>query len=124
MRSSRVILKLAITLLVTTAVAGQLHNRALAIHFTRPDAARGAEYMGQGICSAGVAQFVAAKSSSKNGPTTKRHKRLLITKFFQPAPSAFFIKRYRLLESFTDYSSPHILQKAVAFYSLRGPPSC
>lgn len=125
MPSPRVIIKLATALIVAMAIIGQLQNRALASHFTRPDAI-GTIKSGRAVGhpSTGI-QTVSKKPSKKDPSTVKRHKRLLITKFFRPEPAiCIFIKRYCGDKSFPGYSSPHVLRRAVAYYGLRGPPLC
>lgn len=69
-----------------------------------------------------VELFSARPDKQKDKPV-KRHKRLLITKFFQPMPATvIFLKKYRVAEPCTDYSSSHIIQRTIAAASLRGPP--
>jgi len=121
MPSPRVIGKLLVALLLAAAF-GHAQNPTIAAHFTRFHTIHTGQYRDQDRKSTTPRSFAAGPSKQK-GVTVKRHKRVLISKVFRPETTVIILKKYRLVESLTDYSSPHILQRAVAVSSLRGPPS-
>jgi len=122
MPSPRVIGKLLVALLVT-AVFGHLQNPAIVAHFDHFTGKHAPRYQEQAK-EHGAARSFAATPSKRKGTSEKRHKRVLISKVFRPETTVIFLKKYRVIESFTDYSSPHILMRVVIVSSLRGPPRC
>jgi hypothetical protein len=119
MPSSRVIRKLLVALLVMAAF-GHLQNPAIA-HFDHFASKHSTQFREQAKGPIAARSFVATPSKQK-GTSEKRHKRVLISKVFRPETTVIFLKKYRVIESFTDYSSPHVLKRAIVVSSLRGPP--
>ncbi len=112
-------------LLVVVSAMGHLHAFTSAVAgpgFSRQQAQQyhvSKEHEKQQLAFAGFF----ARPSKQTSATEKRHKRLLISKAWQPVAGFTFIKRYRLTTSVTDYSSPHILQRTALVFPLRGPPA-
>jgi hypothetical protein len=125
MMSSKSIGSFLVTLLLVFSVIGQLHNPVIASGLSVFKGRNDAWHNDQHKPSTSVQAFSARPGRQKE-TTQKRHKRLLISKVFQPVAMVTFLKRYRLVApSVTDYSSSHILQRPVATFPLRGPPiSC
>jgi hypothetical protein len=122
MLSSKSIGSFLVTLLVVFSAIGQLHNPVIASRLPVFEGRKDALYNGQHKPSTSFQAFSARPGRQKE-TTQKRHKRLLITKVFQPVAMVTFLKRYRLMApSVTDYSSPHILHRPVASFPQRGPP--
>jgi len=120
MPSSRVIIKLLAALLVAAAF-GHLQNPAIAACFKPLTGKHAGKYQEQAKGPVTARSFAAAPSKEKS-TSKKRHKRVLISKVFRPATTVIFLKKYRVIESFTDYSSPHVLKRTIVVASLRGPP--
>lgn len=121
MPSSRSIGKLLTVLVVVLATLGFVRPSAPRL---QPSAAEGGEmavYQGAGKVPQ-VVKLLSARPRQQKESKTKRHKRLLISKAFHPAPTVIFLKRFRAAEPFSTYVSAHILQRTLAVASLRGPP--
>ena len=122
MRSSKSIGGFLVTLLLVFSAIGQLHNPVIASRLPVFEGGKDALHNSQHKPPTGVQGFSARPGRQKE-TTQKRHKRLLISKVFQPVAMVTFLKRYRLIgPSVTDYSSPHILHRPVDSFPLRGPP--
>ncbi|HSC37229.1 MAG TPA: hypothetical protein VLD19_05135 [Chitinophagaceae bacterium] len=122
MLSSKSIGSFLVTLLVVFSAIGQLHNPVYAPGLSVFEGRNDAWQNGRHKQSTSFQAFSARPGRQKE-TTQKRHKRLLISKVFQPVAMVTFLKRYRLMApSLTDYSSPHILHRPVASFPLRGPP--
>jgi len=120
MPSSRIITKLSVLLLLTLAF-WHAQNLTHAVHGARFDNKHIDQYREQKTTAFAARSFAAGSSRHKE-TSQKRHKRLLISKVFRPASTVTFLKKFRLVEPVTDYSSPHVLKRTVAVSSLRGPP--
>lgn len=129
MPSSRSIGKLIAVLVVVLASLGFAHDPVLGARLACLSGGSGGYFRGhdkaqqqQDVAQQSVKLFSARPDKQKDKPV-KRHKRLLISKFFQPMPATvIFLKKYRVAEPRTDYSSSHIIQRTIAVASLRGPP--
>ena len=119
MPSHRSIGRFLATLLVVFSAIGHINARA---HYAHPVSPAGANVSAGHDQQSPTLQLLAQKTSKQSSATEKRHKRPLISRVFQPVVAFVFIKRFRLVERVTDYSSIHILQRPAVVFSLRGPP--
>jgi hypothetical protein len=121
MPSSRFIGRFLATLLVVISAIGQFNAHA---HYCRPAATTGNNVNKYGEHQKQVPslQLLAERAPKQSNAREQRHKKPLISEVFQPVVAFTFIKRFRLVERVTDYSSTHILQRPAVVFSLRGPP--
>src|SRR5882757_5828251 len=108
MLSSKPIGSFLVALLVMCSAIGHLHNPVIASRVPGLAGRSDTRCLAQNKSSTAF-QVFSARPTKQKGTTEKRHKRLLISKVFQPVAQVTFLKRYRLMpKSVTDYSSTHI----------------
>ena len=118
MPSPRLIGKLLVAMLMAAAL-GHFHDPAFAGRLSPITIKHAPRYQ---ETSPVAGRSFAEGPSRQKGTGVKRHKRVLISKVFRPGTTVIFLKKYRVIESFTDYSSPHVQKRAIVVSSLRGPP--